>query len=371
MKRIICVIVFLATMLLALFAQNVELPRLAVVEFEVNSQRQKVKEDAIAIRNIVRTNIVASNKYSVITRDEIDKLMINQDIQADKISSPENRKKLQLINISYIITGTVDAIDNDYNVTISLLDVSNGHVSNQTSQKMSSTSTDIITKTAVLANNFQRGLSNVSGKVTQAGSTRTYNIGDFGPAGGYVFYDKGVFSNGWRYLEAAPAETEFTAEWGAYGTYVNGTNTGVGFGKRNTELIIERLKTLGEAGKAAQVCAGLNFDGYNDWFLPSLDELELMYMNLRQKGLGRFMIVEPITDFYGDKSDLIYIYLSSSQNDLNSAFGHGFGDRKPTRKGRSDWEILMDQIYQKLLIGGRKGYIEKNKTFSVRAVRAF
>jgi len=26
--------------------------------------------------------------------------------------------------------------------------------------------------------------------------SRVYKIGDFGPAGGYIFYDKGIFSNG-------------------------------------------------------------------------------------------------------------------------------------------------------------------------------
>jgi hypothetical protein len=41
-----------------------------------------------------------------------------------------------------------------------------------------------------------------------------YKIGDTGPAGGIVFYDKGFVSDGWRYLEATPAGTEFTADWG-------------------------------------------------------------------------------------------------------------------------------------------------------------
>jgi hypothetical protein len=43
----------------------------------------------------------------------------------------------------------------------------------------------------------------------------TYPIGGTGPAGGHIFYDKGSYSNGWRYLEAAPVSTEWTdKEWG-------------------------------------------------------------------------------------------------------------------------------------------------------------
>jgi hypothetical protein len=37
----------------------------------------------------------------------------------------------------------------------------------------------------------------------------TYSLRDIGPAGGYIFYDKGSYSDGWRYLEAAPVSTEW------------------------------------------------------------------------------------------------------------------------------------------------------------------
>lgn len=116
--------------------------------------------------------------------------------------------------------------------------------------------------------------------------TRTYNIGDTGPAGGIVFYDRGFYGDGWRYLEAAPAGAEFTAEWGGRGTDIPNTNTSVGFGKRNTQLIIERLGRQGNY--AALLCANLDINGYKDWFLPSKDELNLIYTNLKQKGLGGF-----------------------------------------------------------------------------------
>jgi hypothetical protein len=116
----------------------------------------------------------------------------------------------------------------------------------------------------------------------------TYQIGDRGPAGGWVFYDKGVVLNGWRYLEAAPVETEFSAHWGAYEKNVPGTSAAPGTGKRNTQAIVDYLRSIRETGKAAQLCASLNFDGHSDWFLPSKDELNLMYVNLKRWGLGGF-----------------------------------------------------------------------------------
>jgi hypothetical protein len=114
---------------------------------------------------------------------------------------------------------------------------------------------------------------------------KTYKTGDTGPAGGIVFYDKGRVSDGWRYLEAAPAGTEFTAEWGDGSTNVAGTGSEVGSGRRNTQLIVA---ALGANESAARICANLNVNGYTDWFLPSIDELDLMYKNLKQEGLGGF-----------------------------------------------------------------------------------
>ncbi|MDR0456327.1 MAG: hypothetical protein LBH20_06560, partial [Treponema sp.] len=110
--------------------------------------------------------------------------------------------------------------------------------------------------------------------------SKTYKIGDIGPAGGIVFYDKGNYSgkaDDWRYLEAAPADTEFIAEWGSFGINVSGTGQAIGSGKSNTQLIAERLRTLGESKCAAQLCVKMDYNGFTDWFLPSKDELDLMY----------------------------------------------------------------------------------------------
>jgi hypothetical protein len=160
-------------------------------------------------------------------------------------------------------------------------------------------------------------------------SGRTYKIGKTGPAGGIIFYDKGTFSDGWRYLEAAPAETEFTAEWGGVGTDVDGTSTEIGSGKRNTEIIVEQLG----ANSAAGLCSRLDFKSFTDWFLPSKDELDLMYKNLKQMGTG------------GLDADW---YWSSSQNKGSS---------------RHAWIQNFSDGY----------HVNNNKdtTYPVRAVRAF
>jgi hypothetical protein len=136
-----------------------------------------------------------------------------------------------------------------------------------------------------------------------------YVIRDIGPAGGYIFYDKGNYSKvgftivkaapdpvpitpiyvGWRYLEAAPVSTEFyNIQWGSYGTLIGGTETGIGAGQSNTTTIVTWLNTHSETGRAAQLCNDLAIEGYIDWFLPSKDELNLMYTNLKLHGVGGF-----------------------------------------------------------------------------------
>jgi hypothetical protein len=139
-----------------------------------------------------------------------------------------------------------------------------------------------------------------------------YKIGDRGPAGGLICYDKGNYSGLWRYLEAAPSDFTGKAEWGAHGKDVIGTQTSVGSGKRNTQLIVDFLKGIGETGKAAQLCAGLNTGGYQDWFLPSKDELDLMYKNLRAKGSTGFT-----NEYYWSSSQYYTIFACGQR------FSHG------------------------------------------------
>jgi hypothetical protein len=72
------------------------------------------------------------------------------------------------------------------------------------------------------------------------------------------------------------------------------------------------MREWGETGTAVQRCDGLVFDGYDDWFLPSRDELELMCDNLRGKGLGNF------SDDYWSSSENGASYASYSYSKNNT-----------------------------------------------------
>lgn len=151
-----------------------------------------------------------------------------------------------------------------------------------------------------------------------------------GPAGGYIIYDcdadnasgnaDGLISTecGWRYLEASPDELDFYwVELGYHrnsnngaNLFVNGTETynasnctgtAIGTGQRNTQLLLAAMGEAAyayesgsdkESNYAAKLCDNLEYthDGvvYDDWFLPSKDELNLMYNILYVNGIGGF-----------------------------------------------------------------------------------
>ncbi len=95
-----------------------------------------------------------------------------------------------------------------------------------------------------------------------AGSGSEGVLGD-GPAGGWIFYDKGSYSDGWRYLEAAPQSTDTEKIWGSFGVLIGGTALGIGTGQANTTAIVNWLNANSETGKAAQFCDALEFGDYS------------------------------------------------------------------------------------------------------------
>lgn len=128
--------------------------------------------------------------------------------------------------------------------------------------------------------------------------------------GGIVFY---VYDNGQHGLIAATADQSTGIRWYG-GTYTNtrARADGVGAGLKNTAIIIANQGPVDGAAFAATVCneysvtvAGVT---YGDWYLPSKNELNLLY--LQKTVVGGFASVN---------------YWSSSENDVNFAWIQGFG----------------------------------------------
>jgi len=123
----------------------------------------------------------------------------------------------------------------------------------------------------------------------------TVAIGD-SYGGGIVAYVDGTGQHG---LIAATEDQSAGIAWITGGstqtTWVNGvdnsgTSTDYGTGQANT---VAMKNQTGYSGGAAQVCDGYTNTEtgtgiYFDWFLPSKDELNLMYTNLYLEGFGGF-----------------------------------------------------------------------------------
>lgn len=112
-------------------------------------------------------------------------------------------------------------------------------------------------------------------------------VGKKGPAGGYIFYDKGSVSDGWRYLEVAPVDQSAAAAWSTSNITIT-TTSGLGpaYGIENTNKII--MATGNSGVYAAKLCNDLDLNGYADWYLPTDSELYTMNTMLHYNGIGNF-----------------------------------------------------------------------------------
>lgn len=106
-----------------------------------------------------------------------------------------------------------------------------------------------------------------------------HKIGDI-YKGGYI-----IKINMWgKGLCAAPKD-KTSMKWGCYGSLIDGADgEDVGDGEQNTKDIVDMCDEI----SAAKYCDELEIDAYDDWYLPSIGELELMYNQLHANGLGAF-----------------------------------------------------------------------------------
>lgn len=142
--------------------------------------------------------------------------------------------------------------------------------------------------------------------------------------GGIIFYLDETGEHGL----VCTTEDQPSVEWGCRNQLISGTNAEIGSGQQNTNNILAQCNST---ISAARVCADLISNGYDDWFLPSKDELNLIRKNVFLNNLG---------------GEFGSYYRSSTENDGNSVWTQQF-------------------------IDGQQYTLWKGSTVSIRAVRAF
>ena len=124
--------------------------------------------------------------------------------------------------------------------------------------------------------------------------TGPYYIGE-SYGGGIIFYIDGTGQHG---LISATSDQGTSTEWGCSGTLIGGTGTAIGTGQANTTAIVNGCST---PGIAARICDDLVLNGYSDWFLPSKDELNQMY--IQKTVIGGFA-----NEYYWSSSEYNAVY---------------------------------------------------------------
>ncbi|MBW8051313.1 MAG: DUF1566 domain-containing protein [Cytophagales bacterium] len=161
-------------------------------------------------------------------------------------------------------------------------------------------------------------------------STCGLSIGDTSYQGGIIFY---LDPSGCHGLIAATADQSAGIQW-YNGTprYTGTTGDGLYAGAMNTAMIVAtQMADLQTGNFAAKVCAdyAVTVGGvtYGDWYLPSMYELNLMYLNIGQgNALGLGNVGGFANNFYWSSTELSNLgvwrqdFANGFQSNGNKAF---------------------------------------------------
>lgn len=337
-KKLTVILLVLLVVATTMFAQ--EKPTVVIVPFDTVGVDET---EADVLFEVFTSEFAGLGKTRVVDRSSVDKIKAQHQFQNSDWSNSEKVAQLgNALNASLVITGQLMDFRGTLVATFRMLDVNTMEIVATATERTSGTD-ELFGKLEGMAKKLTANLNGSSSSVKTS-----YNIGDEGPGGGIIFYysEEGfdVYQadgsiKRCNYLEVSKMEVA-NVSWCSRKSssgccYIN-TNTELGFGKMNTYKIINGKHSGGVVSStncAAKACAEYSTTQTTkgEWFLPSKDELNLLYKNLGTR------IIATASEVW---------HWSSSRGSNDSAWEQRFSD-------------------------GHQGSYDKNNTISVRAIRAF
>ena len=345
-------------------------PTIVVIPFDAKNIEQS---DAEVLLETFTNKIADSGKFKVVDRSKVNEIKKQHEFQNSDWSNDEKVAKLgNALNANMVVVGKLMPFQKKINASFRILDVNTMEIVSTADgvfddilaffnkipdivKKLTGEIKSISTTSNITTSKPES--SSVSTNVSTSTPSRNtttygYNIGDTGPGGGIIFYHSEAGFDVYEpdgsvkkchYLEVSKFDLG-DIRWCTkkdHNTYccdIASTLTALGAGRINTFKIINSTHKGGTLTK--ENCAALACHSYStattkagDWFLPSKDELNLLYRNLGK----RVMLSNTTNSKY---------YWSSSQDDKSYSWIQRFSD-------------------------GYRGSYRKTFTGSVRAVRAF
>lgn len=294
MKKFLMILFATVVAVMAGFAQSTQ-KKVAVATFDVIGN-VVTPEEAEAITELYINGLVRTGKVSIFDRKNFDTILAEMKFQSGDWSSKEKTVQLQKATGATVLgRGQIFKLGSSFYISATMIDANTAEILSA-SKKSFKDIDELVGLLDTMASEISTNISKVVMK---------YKIGDTGPGGGIVFYvsEEGFEVHDGRggvqkcnYLEVSKTELGQIPWCGCVhynerkrkdeGTYCNIQGaTGLGYGKSNTYKIISYHSNASSSNCAAYACYRYSTSTTNagEWFLPSIDELDLIYKNVGAK----------------------------------------------------------------------------------------